>query len=77
MTSYVNMQLTSFLVAFSLVATYYHRRSRFDNSLRRDKMRKGGSVLISAGEGLSDADRVDGGDGGNLVIAGGYEQDVS
>ncbi|KAL3764733.1 hypothetical protein ACHAWO_008728 [Cyclotella atomus] len=40
-------------------------------------MRKGGSVLISAGEGLSDADRVDGGDGGNLVIAGGYEQDVT
>ena len=40
-------------------------------------MRKGGSVLISAVEGLSDADRGDGGDGGNLVIAGGYEQDVS
>jgi deoxyxylulose-5-phosphate synthase len=37
-----------------------------------DKMQRGSSVSISAGDGLSDADRGDGGDGGNRVIVGGY-----
>lgn len=41
------------------------------------RMQKGGELMISAGDGMNDADSGDGGDGGDLILNAGFAHGLS